>query len=524
MATSTVAAVAKMASFVIGLASIVSVASAELATTNMMSDLPDYFDQSSMALALTSDSVPVGVEYKIAPLTAEAGLNQTNENALRAFHVLGDMVVVDQTNYNNNNLNLKDSIAYLTCDSNSNDSYISSNDVLNSVMGRQPKAILLYSTTGICCGLGGSDLDFTSIWTMTDPQSAGMTKNWTSDTTGGIVRATISGGNDTGADTDNGQTQGGNNSAVAMSILYSITGLITLLFLIIIATGAIRAHRHPERYGPRASYGGRPRQSRAKGLARAVLETLPIVKFGDPQPAKPDPENELESISGDRQPRSASPTQRDVTSIDVEPENTSEVATKDVPKAVTENPVATTSDHTEESGRQAEEDHLGCSICTEDFSVGQDVRVLPCDHKFHPQCVDPWLVNVSGTCPLCRLDLRPREAEEAEESGEATNEAPQPNETGPADTHSAHVPEDDGDGPQRRRISRFLDWNRLRHASVDERILALRQYRESQPDAIPDTSSAEDQSQHTRLSDRLREKFHIRTRAHPPSGPASSNQ
>jgi hypothetical protein len=28
------------------------------------------------------------------------------------------------------------------------------------------------------------------------------------------------------------------------------------------------------------------------------------------------------------------------------------------------------------------------------------VRVLPCQHQFHPPCVDPWLVNVSGTCPL----------------------------------------------------------------------------------------------------------------------------
>ncbi|XDG03290.1 hypothetical protein ABKA04_002905 [Annulohypoxylon sp. FPYF3050] len=480
MATSTVANVAKMASFIIGLASILSVASADQATTNTMADLPGYLDQSSMALALSSDSGPVGVEYKIAPLTVEAGLNQTNENALKAFNVEGDMLVIDQNNYNNNNLDIKDSIAYLTCDSNSNDSYISSNDVLNS--------------------------------------SAWMTKNWTSDTTGGVVRATISGGNDTDVDTDNGQSQGGNNSAVAMSILYSITGLITLLFLIIIATGAIRAHRHPERYGPRASYGGRPRQSRAKGLARAVLETLPIVKFGDPQPAKPDPENELESIAGDRPQRSASPTHRDITSTDVERSATSEVAANDTPKTVSETPVATTSDHTKENSAQPEEDHLGCSICTEDFSVGQDVRVLPCDHKFHPQCVDPWLVNVSGTCPLCRLDLRPREVEEAEEASEARDEVPQLDEAGPADGHSAHVPEDDGDGPQRRRISRFLDWNRLRHASVDERIQALRQYRQSQQDATPGPSSTEDQNQHTRLSDRLREKFHIRTRAHPPSG------
>ena len=37
---------------------------------------------------------------------------------------------------------------------------------------------------------------------------------------------------------------------------------------------------------------------------------------------------------------------------------------------------------------------------TEDFVKGQDIRVLPCDDKFHPECVDPWFLNVSGTCPL----------------------------------------------------------------------------------------------------------------------------
>ena len=68
-----------------------------------------------------------------------------------------------------------------------------------------------------------------------------------------------------------------------MIILYSITGIITALFLGIIITGAVRAHRHPERYGPRR-VAGRIRQSRARGIARAMLETIPIVKFGDESP------------------------------------------------------------------------------------------------------------------------------------------------------------------------------------------------------------------------------------------------
>ena len=47
-----------------------------------------------------------------------------------------------------------------------------------------------------------------------------------------------------------------------------------------------------------------------------------------------------------------------------------------------------------------QEEGLGCSICTEDFVKGEDVRLLPCNHQYHPECIDPWLLNVSGTCPL----------------------------------------------------------------------------------------------------------------------------
>lgn len=43
---------------------------------------------------------------------------------------------------------------------------------------------------------------------------------------------------------------------------------------------------------------------------------------------------------------------------------------------------------------------LRCSICNEDFEHGQDVPLLPCNHGYHPACVDPWLLDRSATCPL----------------------------------------------------------------------------------------------------------------------------
>jgi Ring finger domain len=45
-----------------------------------------------------------------------------------------------------------------------------------------------------------------------------------------------------------------------------------------------------------------------------------------------------------------------------------------------------------------------CPICIVDFEEGDDIRVLPCEgkHSFHQQCVDPWLLTLSSSCPICR--------------------------------------------------------------------------------------------------------------------------
>lgn len=44
-----------------------------------------------------------------------------------------------------------------------------------------------------------------------------------------------------------------------------------------------------------------------------------------------------------------------------------------------------------------------CSICTEDFVDGDDIRRLPCNHIFHPRCIDPWLRGFAVTCPLWQV-------------------------------------------------------------------------------------------------------------------------
>ena len=39
-----------------------------------------------------------------------------------------------------------------------------------------------------------------------------------------------------------------------------------------------------------------------------------------------------------------------------------------------------------------------CSVCWEDFSEGEQVKLLECEHCFHEGCIVPWL-ELHGTCP-----------------------------------------------------------------------------------------------------------------------------
>ncbi|KAK1754567.1 hypothetical protein QBC47DRAFT_220971 [Echria macrotheca] len=487
--------------------------SADRASIDWMDQVPVWQQNEVMRLVLTAPSGEAApLTYSVYPLTQSSGVNGT-EITRKAVRVSGNIVLAEPETFDQ--LNKSDTIAYLSCDRDDSD------DLINNVMAMSKlRAILLYSQKGNCCGLMGANLPFDSIFTMGSAAEASETLN-TTTTAEGIVRASIM-GNWTQERADDGESQNGSNSAVAMSILYSITGLITLLFLVIIGTGAIRAHRYPERYGPRSGYGGRPRQSRAKGLARAVLETLPVIKFGDPTPAKLDPAFELEQQQSRSSPDPAARAR--LSAIPEEPRtpmNPKKEPPTPRPETIAETTTTTTTtapaqglgatNSTSNGAKQGPNDeHLGCSICTEDFTVGEDVRVLPCDHKFHPNCIDPWLINVSGTCPLCRLDLRPQSDRIADGSPDDHLQLAPPLSVEWTDA-------DEGLGPNReRRRSRLLDLHRLRQATVEERIEILRRHRSQQQGPAAEGDS-EEPGRRARLADRLRDRFRIRTLATRPA-------
>lgn len=142
-------------------------------------------------------------------------------------------------------------------------------------------------------------------------------------------------------------------------VLCTFAGTLFILFVLSTAVGVIRVYRYPELYGPRNSQDGSSSQTRVQGLARAVLDTFPVVKFTQ---------------------RDASPTG----STDLEHETAE-------PRKDSAQTGASRQDYAETPT---------CSICAEDFAAEEDVRILPCKHEFHRHCIDPWLVQQSTKCPL----------------------------------------------------------------------------------------------------------------------------
>lgn len=45
-----------------------------------------------------------------------------------------------------------------------------------------------------------------------------------------------------------------------------------------------------------------------------------------------------------------------------------------------------------------------CCICLAKYKEKEEVRKLPCSHRFHLKCVDQWL-RIISCCPLCKQDL-----------------------------------------------------------------------------------------------------------------------
>ncbi|KAI9846807.1 MAG: hypothetical protein M1837_003656 [Sclerophora amabilis] len=514
-------------------------------TSNATSMDPDH------ALYLKTSQRDMVLGVQIDPVPLSVGSDLTPEQ-LEQLQLNGTLILIDTQNYPDVR---ETEIAYLSCDNASyTDGNINASSIFSAVASHNPAAIVLYSTRSDRCEPNATS-DYDKVYTMLDKtNSTNIEAELRSTDVANSTEAIISQGRNVPAssgtnnssrnDREDGQAfDQSPTTAVAMIILYSITGVITALFLIIIVTGAIRAHRHPERYGPRQGVLGRTRQSRARGIARAMLETIPIVKFGDnEQDKRPATDVELGTSDGQREPgtgavageAASSDTQRpsderrregDLGADTPGPNDATRGPSTETSPSAGEDAVTTAPKAKDKALPKdpSKDEGLGCSICTEDFVKGEDIRVLPCDHKYHPDCVDPWLLNVSGTCPLCRIDLRPQTSEaspvESSNTTESTPEHPgnlpppllaQATATAEARGRpgGAGAGETENSDPRR---SRRTSWLATQHLGLsnqsrpEERIAALRRLREQ-------TREGQDGDRRRSRLSGLFSSLHIRTR------------
>ena len=208
----------------------------------------------------------------------------------------------------------------------------------------------------------------------------------------------------------------------SMIALYVITGSMCIMFVIVILVGARRAIRHPERYGRRQGDETQGPQSTAGGIAQAILDTFPVIQFNrsvstleqgwsGTTPKRVSSERESRSIVLPELNAAVNPRQsmkmRSLSEEDEAHSKASEEYDESVELHAMLSGSCRTSGNCPAHHSNVEEAEAmvdQCPICLLDFEEGDDLRVLPCEkeHVYHKACIDPWLLEFSGSCPLCR--------------------------------------------------------------------------------------------------------------------------
>ncbi|GMK59146.1 hypothetical protein CspeluHIS016_0701610 [Cutaneotrichosporon spelunceum] len=228
---------------------------------------------------------------------------------------------------------------------------------------------------------------------------------------------------------DQGGVQGGGQKKKnnAMIAVYVITGFIAAMVLMT-CFSVVRRSLRPQtqrRYIPGGAIEeedtGPPRRV---GLAQAIVDTFPIIKFNKntPTPTATQCTKEMEAPLSSFAMQDLSSTLPGAATLPGSSTKGS-ISTYETPPVLEESPDGSRRASTLEGEALR---HDQCPICLLEFEDGDDLRILPCQgqHRFHQACVDPWLLRVSTSCPLCRKDFNPDLEEHADASED--EDEPQP--------------------------------------------------------------------------------------------------
>lgn len=190
-------------------------------------------------------------------------------------------------------------------------------------------------------------------------------------------------------------------------MLFGIAGLVAVFIAGSYLLARIMARRNPERYGPRPAAPGQTRQTRRQGLALAALESIPIIHFrAKSQGQSP---GEKAAVPADLERGGAVLGDGDASGMGVPGGKVNHVGEGDEREADAACQRSLGTQQTgEEEKEEEEEPEKGpeldagheCAICLAVFVEKEEVRLLPCKHTLHSACIDPWLLNVSSTCPI----------------------------------------------------------------------------------------------------------------------------
>ncbi|KAG7344008.1 ring-like zinc finger domain containing protein [Nitzschia inconspicua] len=105
-------------------------------------------------------------------------------------------------------------------------------------------------------------------------------------------------------------------------------------------------------------------------------------------------------------------------------------------------------------GENENEEACCCAICLDEFESKEKVRILPCKHRFHEDCLVPWLTERHSSCPLCKFDVLQHVLEK---TGSKDSTVDKPDTLQPVEPISQELP---SVSPRPRSVSPF--WHRVR--------------------------------------------------------------
>lgn len=59
-----------------------------------------------------------------------------------------------------------------------------------------------------------------------------------------------------------------------------------------------------------------------------------------------------------------------------------------------------------------------CPICLNEYEEGDKMRILPCEHAYHVECIDKWLLRNNRFCPVCKRRVLPGGSDSENEDNE----------------------------------------------------------------------------------------------------------